>query len=233
MNKYVLQTEDDFQEYEDTDKNETDDCQQDVLIEPYEALVYSMRKFGKPNLPYLMKTTGRELEELITGLELYQDPIRYDLHHDELEDWYMLSDYLYNKHIPRLYKEAEEMEELYPGRFKRNLEILQKHYPKLCGLTAYDLPLGHRVVPNWLYGEIFKEILELYHAPKVTYNKVTERYTVDFYDKPSRVKEYTDYGVKKKGFSEAIGPLMNMNDIPVTDPVYDWESSRYKYEKNK
>lgn len=193
----------------------------------------SMRKFGKPNLPYLMKTTGRELEELITGLELYQDPIRYDLHHDELEDWYMLSDYLYNKHIPRLYKEAEEMEELYPGRFKRNLEILQKHYPKLCGLTAYDLPLGHRVVPNWLYGEIFKEILELYHAPKVTYNKVTERYTVDFYDKPSRVKEYTDYGVKKKGFSEAIGPLMNMNDIPVTDPVYDWEPSRYKYEKNE
>lgn len=47
MNKYVLQTEDDFEKYEDTDKNETDDCQQDVLIEPYEALVYSMMLFSK------------------------------------------------------------------------------------------------------------------------------------------------------------------------------------------
>ena len=233
MSKYMLQTEDDFEDNEDIDKKEIDDSQKDMLLEPYEALVYSMRKYGKPNLPYLMKATGRGLEELVADLELYQDPVRYDLHQDALEDWYMLSDYLYNKHIPRLYKEAEKMEEIYPGHFKRNLAILQKHYPKLCGLTAYDLPLGHRVVPNWLYGEIFKEILELYQAPKVTYNKVTGRYTVDFYDKPSHVKEYTDYGIKKKGFSKAITPLMNMDDIPVQDSVYDGETSKYKYVNNE
>lgn len=233
MSKYVLQTEDDFEE-DEIGKVDVDDSEKgcDVKLTPYEALIFCMREYGRPKMSYLMDATGLDIKILVEGLDLYQDPVRYDIHHDDMEDWYMLADYLYNKHIPRLYKEAEEMDAIYPGRFARNLDILKKYYPKLCGLTAYDLPLGHRVVPNWLYENIFKDILELQIAPNVTYNKVTERYTVEFYDKPSRVKEYTDYGVKKKGFSEAIGPLMNLNDIPVMDQVYDYQASKYKYEKN-
>ena len=144
MRKLAIYSEDDLEEERgatENDKTGAEECETDVRMEPYEAYVYSMRKHGKPDMEFILSSTGKTLEELVNGLDLYQDPMRYDIHQRELEDWYPLSSYMFNQHIPRLYKEAESMNQRYPGRFERNLEVLKKHYPKLCGLTAYDLPI--------------------------------------------------------------------------------------------
>ena len=168
-------------------------------MEPYEAYVYSMRNYRKLDMEFMLSSTGKSLEELVNGLELYQDPMRYDLHNQELEDWYPLSSYMFNQHIPRLYKEAEAMNQRYPGRFERNMEVLKKHYPKLCGLTAYDLPIGSPLVPNWLYEEIFKQILELKQPPVISYNAETQRYTISMNEPVQYFIDHVEYGTKKKG----------------------------------
>lgn len=238
MKKLEIYSEDDFIEMGNSaesisETNKNSGYWTDIQMEPYEAYVYSMRNFGKPDMKFLLSCTGKTMEELVAGLELYQDPVRYDLHHDELEDWYPLSSYMFNQHIPRRYKEAEEMNQRYPGRFKRNLDILERHYPKLCGLTAYDLPIGSHLVPNWLYGDIFKQILELTEPPDISYNEETQRYSIRMKDAVPYVMNHVEFGTKRKGISEACSNLMNGEEIVVQDSVWDSVAEKYKSVRNE
>ncbi|MGN1140165.1 MAG: helicase-related protein [Oliverpabstia sp.] len=238
MHRLMIYSEDDVEEQKEEIASTTSEEVGEELadtkekLEPYEAYIQCMRRYGTPVMSFLMSCTGCTLESLADRLDLYQDPVRYDTHKNELDDWYPLSSYIFNQHIPRLYKEAEKMEEKYPGRFKRNLQMLVEHYPKLCGLTAYDLPIGSRLVPNWLYGEIFKEILELGEPPAVSYNKETQRYSIRI-DKISYVVDYVEYGTKKKGISKALIAVMNGEEIVVKDPVWDGASKNPKYVRNE
>jgi len=200
----------------------------DTLMEPYEAYVYSMRKYAKPKMKLMMAYTGKSLEELSDDLELYQDPMRYDIHNEELEDWYPLSSYVYNQHIPRLYKEAEKMNRKYPGRFERNLQILKAYYPKVCGLTAYDLPLGSRLVPNWLYGEIFKKILGLSEAPVISDNEETQRRTVRIKETVPYIVNHVEYGTKEMGIADAISKWMREEEVVVTTKIWDPYTGKYR-----
>lgn len=240
MKKLTIYSEDDLEEERVKVKESTSKCESDqgedetgTRMEPYEAYVYSMRIYGKPDMEFIMSRTGKELEELVNGLDLYQDPVRYDIRRNDLEDWYPLSSYMFNRHIPRLYKEAEEMNQHYPGRFERNLEVLKKHYPKLCGLTAYDLPIGTRLIPNWLYGEIFKQILDLSETPDVSYNEETQRFTVRIHDAVPYIMNHVEYGTKKKGIEDTLPKLMNREEIFETDSVWDAFTGKYKSVRNE
>lgn len=236
MRKIAIYSEDDLEKERDAAENgktSAEKCETDVRMEPYEAYVYSMQKHGKPDMEFILSSTGKTLEELVNGLDLYQDPMRYDIHQRELEDWYPLSSYMFNQHIPRLYKEAESMNQRYPGRFERNLEVLKKHYPKLCGLTAYDLPIGNRMVPNWLYEEIFRRILDLSQPPSISYNTETQRFTVHMNEPVPYVMNHVEYGTKKKGISDALSNLMNEEEVVVKEPVWDIVTGRYKQVKNE
>lgn len=199
----------------------TAQCENVEFMEPYEAFVRCMRKHSKIDMPFLMSMTGKTLEELVEGLNLYQDPVRYDVRREEMEDWYSLSSYLYNKHIPRLYKEAKQMNEKYPGRFTRNIKVLEENYPKLPGLTAYDLPIGCPWIPDWLYGEILKKLLELCIPPKVSSNEETRRYTVQLFEKIAYVIDHVKYGTTDKGISEGLTALFNLEEQVVKDQVMD------------
>lgn len=234
MSELLIKSEDDIEERTDLPGN-TSGGEADPLVymEPYEAFVVCMQQFGRPDMQFLMDHTGRSIRELAEGLDLYQDPVRYDLHRDNILDWYPFSFYVCNQHIPRLYKQTKEMEEKYPGRFGRNLKVLETHYPKLCGLTAYDLALGTRMIPNWLYGEIFREILGLMLEPDVSYNQETERYSVRFRMDPSYVVNHVEYGTKHKGIKDVLPALMNGDEIEVREPVWDAFSSRPRYVRNE
>ena len=238
MSKLMIQSEDDIDEttilsnaaYDNQDIAEPETP---VYMEPYEAFVTCMQRYGRPNMSFLMERTGLSVGELAEGLDLYQDPVRYDLHREDDKDWYPFSYYVCNQHIPRLYKETKKMEEKYPGRFVRNLKVLEMHYPKLCGLTAYDLTLGIHIIPNWLYGEIFREILGVMIEPDVRHNQETERYSIRFRTDPSYVVSHVEYGTKNRGIKEILPSLMNGDEIEIRDPVNASSSSKPRYVRNE
>ena len=238
MPKLVLQSEDDIEENSELSGNGSGEMAGEkhapiAYMEPYEAYVTCMRMFGRPDMQFLTERTGRPISELAEGLDLYQDPVRYDIHKEDAQDWYPFSFYVCNQHIPRLYKETKAMEEKYPGRFSRNIKVLEAHYPKLCGLTAYDLTPGTRMIPNWLYGEIFQEILGVLIAPEVSYNKATERYSVRFKMDPSYVVNHVEYGTRHKGIKDVLPALMNGDEIEVREPVFEAFRSRPRYVRNE
>lgn len=203
-----------------------------MLYAPDEAMIRCMDTYGKPDLPYLKRMTGCSREELIEKLELYQDPKVYDCYQDADRGWLTQEGYVKNKHIPKLYEEALQMHEKY-GLFKRNLQLLKKYYPKACGITAHDLPMGNRTIPGWLYSEIFKKMFGLTVAPSVKYNNDTMRYTITFMEPPSYIVNYYEYGVTDKGATAIIAALMNGEELAIKERFTDPHTGKEKYVRNE
>lgn len=200
--------------------------------DPEKALANTLDQFGYPHIPELARRTGMDTEEVVGYFHLIQDPVLYDVHQDDNEDYLLSAAYLEGKHYYKLLKEAEKMNEKYPERFEANISLLQKHKPKISVLTVDDIYMGSRCISNYEYGVFIKNLFHLVFEPKVSYNRDTQRYSIEYRDEPSRELNNHCYGTPYKKAQAILLNFMNGDDNIVKTCTYNSNTGKIVYVKD-
>ncbi len=147
-----------------------------------ELLVESLNRFGAVDINFIAKWAGVSVKKAVDELkgaiyqlpEVFTDNDSYDI----TKGWVVSSRYL-SGNILRSLDIAKKMNLRFPGKFQRNIDVLQKMVPALVDIDDIHLSLGAAWIPVEEYQKFICDFLNLRYKPKITLVKEIGRIKIE------------------------------------------------------
>ena len=183
-----------------------------------EGFLMSLREFGKVDILYISKITGKDVKKVIMelGNTVYQNPEKFN---ENIYDGYETSDEYLSGNLMRKYSVAKSYNEKYKGYFERNVCALKKQIESIEKVEDFTITLGTQWIPT-------KMLAEFYFSVVLRQDFISKNLNVcgQLFKRYNHInKEYIRDSIDKSYFS--IG---NMK-IPVSSYVrYGFSNEDYK-----
>lgn len=209
-----------------------------------DALISSLKNFGKVVMHYISAISGKSYVEIIEflGGAIYQDPNEWNEIYNE--GWKLSEEYLSGDIYEKI-KIAEQANKKYPGIFERNIEALKNVYIEPVDADKIHATLGSPWIPANI---IDKFIVDLFGAApdgytcfytkdemRVKHDKKTGKWVVPhknrYRNSRSSVKVDSTYGTEQLNALEIIEKTLNSQPIVIKKNPRDSRSSRETVDK--
>lgn len=195
-----------------------------------EALIECINTCGTVDLDRMSIRSGLSVETLINDLRgraIYQDPgVFKEAQKWSTEEGWLLAPRYLSGNIPEKYAEAIKAEERFPGCFEANLEALKRIMPAKLELEDIHVSLGASWVPAWIYGSFIRDLLRLYAAPEVYFNKELSSWSIEqTLAMRVSVSNYYTYGTSDFPAVRIIEQTMNARTVKAYDYIYKSDGS--------
>lgn len=144
-----------------------------------EALVRCINKLGRVDLDYMSRLSGLSKEDLVQELRhaIFQDPaVCFRKGCWSIDDGWMLRSQYLTGNIPEKLSIALMMDEKYDRRFTSNIEALSDLLPDKQPFDSIHVTLGAPWVPEDIYEDFIRDLLQFPITPKVTFNNLLGRW---------------------------------------------------------
>ena len=117
-----------------------------------EGFLMSMRQFGKVDIQYISKITGKDIKTVIMELgdSVYQNPEKFN---ENIYDGYETSDEYLSGNLMSKYVIAKSYNEKYKGYFERNVKALKKQIDSIEKVEDFNVSLAAR----WIHTSVLAE----------------------------------------------------------------------------
>ena len=184
-----------------------------------EGYIMSLREFGKVDIQYISKVTGKDIKTVIMELgdAVYQNPEKFN---ENIYEGYETSDEYLSGNLMRKYETAKFYNEKYKGYFDRNVKALKKQIDSIEKVTDFNISLGAHWIPTSILAKFYFEIV--LRDKKFNDNKIGSLFKN--YDHIN--KEYLRNSINKSYY--AVGN----SKVPVSSYVrYGFTNNDYKIDK--
>ena len=191
-----------------------------------EALAVSMGEKAFVDMKYMQELTGKSEEELFVDLQgaIFLNPL-YDVE-NALEKKYLMADEYLSGNVREKLSTAKKMAEIYPEKYKINVESLEKVQPKDLSASEISVRLG----ATWLPPEIVQQFMfEFLDTPryaqwniKVHFSPFTSEWNIEgkSYDR-GNVKAQSTYGTDRINAYKIFEETLNLKDVRIFDYIED------------
>ena len=198
---------------------DNDDREYENVESVAEAYIMSFREFGKIDIQYISKITGKDIKTVIMELgdAVYQNPEKFN---ENIYDGYETSDEYLSGNLMRKYETAKIYNEKYKGYFDRNVKALKKQIDSIEKVTDFNISLGAHWIPTSILAKFYFEIV----LRDKNFNDKKIGFLFKNYDHIS--KEYMRNSVNKSYFG------VGNSSVPVSSYVrYGFTNNDYKIDK--
>ncbi len=191
-----------------------------------EALAVSMGEKAFVDMKYMQELTGKSEENLFADLRgaIFLNPL-YDAE-NALEKKYLMADEYLSGNVREKLSTAKKMAEIYPERYKINVEALEKVQPKDLSASEISVRLG----ATWLPPEIVQQFMfEFLDTPryaqwniKIHFSPFTSEWNIEgkSYDR-GNVKAQSTYGTDRINAYKIFEETLNLKDVRIFDYIED------------
>lgn len=147
-----------------------------------EALVRCINKLGRVDLDYMSRLSGLSKEDLVHELRhaIFQDPtVCFRKGCWTIDDGWMLRSQYLTGNIPEKLSIALMMDEKYDRRFTSNIEALSDLLPDKQPFDSIHVTLGAPWVPEDIYEDFIRDLLQFPISPKITFNNLLGRWIIN------------------------------------------------------
>ena len=190
--------------------------------EAAKALALCMNTLGRVDLRWMADQSGLSVSELTKDLKciIMQDPQAYHLHHSDLDSWLLRPQYICGNIKDKL-DIAEEMNQVYPGRFNSNIPALRSALPEPIPFEEIGITIGSPWIPAEYYAEFAREILELPSAPEVKHSTTLHQWKVTPPDGAEwSIPNFHTYGTMRMPALKILEHTLNSVIVKVHDEEY-------------
>ena len=196
-----------------------------------EALAVSLGEKATIDMDYMMELSGKSENEIFEDLKgvIFLNPL-YE-YGNSYEPKYLTADEYLSGNVREKLRIAKKIGRTLSGRYKVNVEALQKVQPK--DLTASEISV--RLGATWLPPDDVQEfIFHLLETPryaqwniKVHFSPFTSEWNIEgkSYDK-GNVRAYNTYGTSRINAYKIIEETLNLKDVRIFDYIEDDEGKK-------
>lgn len=188
-----------------------------------DALIASIRKWGKVDLEWMTKQSGLDVDALIDALDgraIFQDPDKLtpnEIEYPKTKGWVLAANYL-NGNLRHKLLRAQSFNKQYPGRFERNIKIIQERIPRRVSIDEIHIPLGATWIPADFYADFINELLSSFVPVTVSYDEQLGSWKVKGEkDSLSYIANFYNYGTYSISALKIIEQTMNAKTVKVYD----------------
>ena len=184
-----------------------------------EGYIMSLREFGKVDIQYISKVTGKDIKTVIMELgdAVYQNPEKFN---ENIYEGYETSDEYLSGNLMRKYETAKFYNEKYKGYFDRNVKALKKQIDSIEKVTDFNISLGAHWIPTSILAKFYFAIV--LRDKKFNDNKIGSLFKN--YDHIN--KEYLRNSINKSYYAAGN------SKVPVSSYVrYGFTNNDYKIDK--
>ena len=196
-----------------------------------DGLIMSLSNRGKVDIPYIAELCQKEKYEVLQELRgsIFQNPNSWN--EQPYEGWETKEEYL-SGNLRKKLIEAEAQENLFPGVFEENINVLKEVLESSSGLTAEDIfvTLGSPWLPTDVVEDFVKYLLKAFNV-FVNHDLQTGTWSIDAY--VYNALDTVTYGTHRMRAKHIIESTLNQSNIAITDSVYDPLTNKYKRVKNE
>lgn len=201
---------------------------------PVDAMVLSLSRYGRLNMPYMESLTGNERNVLVTTLissgHIFQDPYDYVTSN---RTTYLTSDEYLSGNIREKLKYAQLAAEKDPATFSRNIQELSRILPKELGPQDISLRLNSPIIGKEHVKDFVSDLLNLRSdLIDVIHVSITGKWEIKAQFKYVSTENFETYGTRSMPAIDIINALMNGKPIKVytrgsstQPPVLDQEAT--------
>lgn len=223
MNEYFddnMQTFDVLYDDEIWSAGEEQDGQPNCSAE--DALILSINRFGRVNLPFMAEISGKTEVELISALEgrmIWKDPSCYDPA-EPCKGWVTEMQYAVGN-IHRLLEDAR-MKNDSTGLFDSNIELLTSRLPEMPPAEEIVIMLGATWVPAEHYLKFIGDLLDMSEdAIELSYDDYFMKWILKGKASYSFLRNTSTYGTVRMPALKIIERTMNAGAVKVYDRFED------------
>jgi len=202
-----------------------------------EALMASLNRFGRVDLPFMSRFSGKTYDQLVLdlgGSAIIQDPRAFfTLNSWSLEQgWVLRSQYLNGTgSLRRKLKDARRMNKRFPGRFEQNIALLKSVTPPKVSLEDIEYSIYSPWVPTDMKAACIKAVLAFNGDVEVVYNKDFGTVQILAPEKEARlsVRNMSTYGTVD-GLSTMLGEQKGLTAIKILEYMLNGKTvKQYEY----
>ena len=189
-----------------------------------DALIASVNQRGCVDLAFMQQYSGLTVQALIDklgGHAIFQDPAVFvddDTWQPE-KGWVLRAPYLSGV-LPEKLAVAKEMNRRFPGRFRKNVELLRALLPAKLRLGDIYVGLGAAWVPPEIYAQFVQELLALHTRPAVSFSKELAAWKIEAPEEAKKsVRNTLTYGTVQLSAVKIIEKTMNAATVKIFDSV--------------
>ena len=162
-----------------------------------EGFLMSMRQFGKVDIQYISKITGKDIKTVVMELgdSIYQNPEKFN---ENIYDGYETSDEYLSGNLMNKYLIAKSYNEKYKGYFDRNVKALKKQIDSIEKVDDFNVSLSARWIPTSVLAEFY--FVKVLKQKEKQLKKNLESLLFKRYDYIN--KEYDRDSINKSNYSE-------------------------------
>lgn len=182
--------------------------------DPAEALIISLNRYGKVNLPFISEITGTGETEAIEALKgkVFLNPVS--------EEWETRDQFLSGNVVDKLnaaLKKAEAAPD--PLYYRYSIENLRQVQPEKIPFELLDFNLGERWIPLAYYSRFASDLFE--QDAEVSYFRSLDTFKVAASDRNAKVTE--EYAVRTKSGNVTYGNILLEHALENTSPFFTYE----------
>lgn len=199
-----------------------------------DACILCKNKFGRVDLKWMSDVSGLSVQKLVVALRgsvIYQDLIVFFTEDNwNLEIGWKFSEQYLCGNISAKLEIAEIVNEKFTGCFDDNIRALKNILPSRVGFDSIHASLGATWIPDEIYSQFIKNLLNLIDAPEIIYSKDISKWKIaSNTDANNSVANKFTYGTDRVSAVKIIEKTMNAKTVKVYD--YDYYSySSYNLE---
>lgn len=192
----------------------------DTVMTPTEALASSLNYYGGVNMPYILKSTGQGIDDVIAALkgEIFFNPIVYD--------WEAKGMFIAGNVIAKqkdILSCMEEMPEDVKGYVALSLKALEDATPEAIPYEELDINMGERWIDPQLYAMFATELFGT--ETQVMYFDVNDTYVVSL--RGYSAVAYNTYSVRNYNGEDLFVHALHDTVPEITKEIYcDGEKKR-------
>ena len=232
-----------FGDEEDLDMIFEEEEDEETPIDPFaegscsveDSLYVCLNEVGKVDIKKMASLAGvseHEILECHAGKTILQDPDHWVCYRNEYGGWVLLSQYL-RGNLEEVRKRLESYVDEYPGRFERNLELVEEAMPKRPKTEDIYIGLGASWISEYHIVNFLAWLFQL--KGKVRVERVDSRWNVriDTHLKDPSIF-HIRYGTEKMPADQIVEHILNASTIQIYDTINVHKSNkRWKKQTRK
>ena len=193
-----------------------------------DAFIRCRRRYHAVDIGYIARSAGVSMQKVVEtlgGTAIFQDPSSFESEFVwNIEKGWLFREQYLSGFLPDKLKLAEQMNRRFPGRFEKNIKVLQKLIDKYGNPTQMEITLGSPFIPCDIYASFIQQLLRLRCKPIVRFNAVKSIFvvTVTAKDDMTTIRRNPMYSTGRMSALDIIIKTMNASTIKIYDEQQDY-----------
>ena len=230
-----------FEDEVDLDILFADEEEDEAPIDPFsegicsveDSLYLCLNEVGKVDIKKMASLAGvseQEILECHAGKTILQDPDHWECYRNEYGGWVLLPQYL-RGNLEEVRQRLEDYVDKYPGRFDRNLELVEEAMPKRPKTEEIYIGLGASWISEYHIENFLNSLFRL--KKKVRVKRVNSRWNVEIAEHSKDPSVFhVMYGTERMSADQIVEHILNASTIQIYDKIRVQRNSK-KWKKKQ